>query len=277
MERDDSQQEQQSTQQEETSTNQTPLTQPNVTPSTDTEGRVLYMSVLTDKNREIARLSEELESARKSQQNSKPITPEQEQGFFTNPLTSTKELIRQELGEQLAPFRAFIEQNTRISKYDSLKNQVRLGPLGNLLKENEQLVDQLMQGAEPTDATISAAIFQAAGLRASGMLGNQPSNAPQNTPVTNQPPTPNNKPVDMTIPPHLRPSAPSAPRNNNNQPNYPPLTENERTLMRLWGMTEQQYREGQVRNEDNVGALIVEPETTASVNQKSTNKDKANV
>lgn len=279
MERDDNQQEQTSSTPEETSTSQTttPSTQQNVTPSTDTEGRTLYLSVLTDKNREIARLQQELEDRKKEPP--KPITQEQEQTFFTNPLTSTKELIRQELQEQLSPFRQFIEQNSRVSKYDQLKNQIKLSQLGNLLKENEQIVDQLMQGADPTEATISAAIFQAAGLRASGMLGNQPAPQTQSNVAINNNPTPQNNqpPINMSVPPHLRPSAPPAPRENNNQPNYPPLTENERTLMRLWGMNEKQYREGQVRNDDNVGALIIEPDTTASVNQKSTNKDRANV
>lgn len=258
---------------DETSTNQTPVVQTNVTPSTDTEGRALYFSVLKDKNAEIQRLEAQLAEARKTPQ--APITPEQEQGFFTNPLTSTKELIRTELTEQLAPFRAFIEQNNRISKYDQLKNQMKGGLLGNYLKENESLVDQLMQGAEPNENNMSAAILQAAGLRAIGLV---PGSSTQNI-VVNNPPVNNNNPspVNMTTPPHLRPSAPPAVRGNDNKPNYAPLTENERLLMRQWGMTEQQYREGQVRNEDNVGALVIEPETSATANQKSTNKDRANV
>lgn len=246
-------------------------------PSTDTTGRLLYLQTLGDKNREIERLSREL--AEKNKPVEQPITPQQEQKFFESPMTSTRDLIRSELDQALAPIMDVVRGFRNESAYDKVKNQIKQNPaLAPILARNEKYVDQMMQNIEPTETNIAAAIFQAEGLRAAGFVQDSTA-APNTQPIiqpTNTPAAGNQQPVNPMIPAHLRPSAPPAPVDKQ-KPYVKPLDENERLLMRMWGMTEQEFREGQVRNEDNVGAMVIEPETTASMKAKSTNKDQVKV
>lgn len=267
--------EQPPTQPEETSTSQTQQTsQIPETPSTDTTGRALYLSVLQDKNREIDTLRQQLSQKQQEAAKPAPITPAQEQEFFANPVSTTRDLIKQELTEALAPFKGFIQQNQSETEYQRIKRTLRDNPvLGNLLKENESLVDQLMNGATVNENNVMAAIFQANGLKAAGLLNNQNQPiTPQNTQASSQQPPVNQQPQNMSTPPHLRPTPPAAPRLDNAPPKRQ-FTENEKRLMREWGMTEDEYLAGQIKNEDNVGALTLEPETTASIKQKQTPKE----
>lgn len=273
MEREQEQEEQVSTQPEQTSTETTPTNPPAVeSPSIDSTGRALYLQVLGDKNREIERLQRELEAKQKPVE--QPLTPEQEQRFFTNPISEIRDLIRSEVAQANAPLLGFVQSLQKNDAYSQAKRAIGNNPvLANLLRENESYVDEMMKGVEPTEANITAAIFQVNGLKAAGLI-------PTSTPASNsvivpantqsQNPVPN-QPVNTTIPPHLRPSSPPVPQDRQ-QPYKKPLDENERRLMRELGMTEEEYRAGQAE-----GATILEPETNVSPRKRGTDKEKANV
>ena len=254
----DSQDSEQSTQQEEISTppNQIPQV-PQESPSISSDGRSLYLQVLGEKNREIERLQSQL--AQKQEAPLPVVTPEQNSKFFESPATATQELIRRELDIALAPLKDFVGTFKKTDAYSQLKDTYRNDPfLGKHLVENEQYVDQIMKNIDPTQANLQAAIVQVIGLKGLGALpnnGNPPSQAP--VVINNPQATPiNPNPISMQNPPHLRPSAPAAPKDTPTAYKKP-LDENERRLMRELEMTEEEYREGQKE-----GSLIIEPETT---------------
>jgi hypothetical protein len=251
-----------SIQQEEIST-PTP-TQPVVTsPSISTDGRDLYLSVLRDKEAEIKRLNDRLNAPPPVAP--KVVTPEDNQRFFSEPVSAVKDLVSSELERQLAPLLKFVGGMQQTTAYDNLKNQIKANPrLAKVLQENETYVDQLMKGADPTESNITAAILQIAGARAAGLLDDQiPVTAPvQNPPVPVINQTPQN-PVSMTNPPHLRPSSPPAPRENN-APKLRELTENERRLCREWNMTPAEYLKGQEGD-----SIVMEPDVTTNPAKKT--------
>lgn len=249
-----------------TPTQNLPPTPPVDSPSISTDGRALYQAVLLDKNKEIERLQRELENSKK--QPEKVLTQQEESAFFEKPLTNTKELIKSELQQQLAPMYDFINNFQQTSRYDTIKRGIKAqnpAIAGLLTPDIEPYVDQAMSGIAPTEQNLIGVILQVKGAQAAGLLTTAPQttqttvNNPITTTVT-QPPT--QQAPNLTVPAHLRPSAPPAPKldTSDNQPKRP-LSENERRLMREWGMTEEEYRTGQVRNDDNVGPMVLEPDT----------------
>lgn len=250
----------------ETSTQALPPTPPVESPSINSDGRALYLSVLADKNREIENLQRQVKESQK--QPERVISPQEESSFFEKPLTNTKELIKSELASQLAPMYDFINNFQKTSQYDVLKRDIRVRnpAIANLLTPDiEAYVDQAMAGIQPTEQNLVGVILQVKGAQAAGLLttapitnGNTTSSA---VPTTVQQTPPSNQAPNLTVPAHLRPSTPPAPRLDSNE-SAPkrPLSENERRLMREWGMTEEEYRTGQVKNDDNVGAMILEPD-----------------
>jgi hypothetical protein len=266
MEREQETQESESIQQEETSTpatpNPNPYQVPTDRPSTDSEGRQLFLAVLGEKERKIQELEARINS--KPPEPPRQITQEEEQSFFSTPKSATRDLIREELSTQLAPLMSFVGSFPKRTALDTIKDQIRQDPrFGAILTENETYIDQMLQGAEPTEANVKSALLTVYGAKQMGLI-NSPTinNPPVNAPTINGNPPPNQQPANMTIPPHLRPSAPAAPRDESKQP-VKPLTENEIRLAREWGMTAEEYRAGQQE-----GSLIIEPEITAKPKKK---------
>lgn len=226
-------------------------------PSTDSDGKALYLQILRDKNTELASLRKQL--AEKSKPVLPETTPEQDRDFFTNPAKTSRDIIREEVQTAVAPLIQFIGGMQQRTAYDQMKDRIRReNPvLAAALNENESFIDQTMQGVEVNENNLQAAIIQVAGAKAMGLIPNTP--APKQ-PVINNIPTPASTPTRSNvqndiIPAHLR-STP--PQRHSDKPEIvkPPLSPNEEHLRKLWGMSEDEFRAGQVE-----GAMILEPET----------------
>jgi hypothetical protein len=165
-----------------------------------------------------------------------PVDPKvASEQFFADPLS----MINRAIQEQLKPLNDSRAEMERRHKYETLKNQMKRDPRFQALTHAavESALDSLVQEHTEFNANLIVKDY----YTAIGTVAANGGFAAEPTPV--QPPAPK-EPV-VTTPPHMRPSAPppraAAP---NDKPKVRELTENERHLARLYGMTPEQYIAG---------------------------------
>ena len=160
-----------------------------------------------------------------------PSQEELNQQFYNKPYETTRNLIQEALRETVQPLVETVKSlRFEGSPYDRMLTKFKNDPrFGQILQDPAVVsaVGQILEHVDLSEQAMQSAIVHAAGLKAMGQLG-VPIAAPQ--PAT---PTPSNNPSPV-LPPHIRPSAPPAPRagNGNGQARTRELTENERRLMR---------------------------------------------
>jgi len=165
-----------------------------------------------------------------------PSKEELNQQFYNDPYNTTRNLIQEALDSTIKPLVETV-RGLRFegSPYDRMMSKFRNDPRFAIALQDQNVVNaigQILENVELSEQSMQSAIVHAVGLKAMGQLGGLPAPTPTSTP---QNPSP-------VIPPHVRPSAPPSPRNNeNNRRVVREFTENERRIMREQGMTEEQY------------------------------------
>jgi hypothetical protein len=172
-----------------------------------------------------------------------PTTEELDAEFWKNPTSR----IRAEMQSAVKPLEEYVKRSRGETEYERLKNKFRHDPkYGPVIDKAEAYVDSLMQNQEPTEQNLRVILY---GIRGAAEFGDidglsfRDDAVAQATSLGITPkPTPTEpRPVNQNIPPHLRPSAPPAPRGQEPVKQHRELTENERRLAREQGMTEEQY------------------------------------
>lgn len=233
----------------ESQSTETPPT-PTPTPSaTDQKDR--YIGILEASLREQNKQIQELMTTRPAAPAAPPAAPDPEkekQDFYNDPAGTTRRIVNDALAESIAPLRDFVKG----LKIDG-------SPFSNMMakfKADVRFVDALndpqvvaavetiMSKAELTEVNMQSAIVHAVGLKGMGLLGTVVS-APAAPPTPAPAPAPTPTPAPSTVlPPHVRPSAAPtpAPAPSGNGTQRPPLTENQRRLMREQGFkSEEEY------------------------------------
>lgn len=232
-----------------TSTEETPPT-PTPSPSATDDKSQRYISILEETLREQNRQIQELQSARSAPPAppTPPVDPEKEkQEFYNDPAGMTRRIINDALAESIKPLQDFVK-GLKIdgSPFMNMMGKFKADARFSQALSDPQVVaavEKIMERAELTEVNMQSAIVHATGLKSMGLLGTvvPAAAAPAPAPASSPAPSPTPAPV---LPPHVRPSAPPAPAPtpNGNTPQRPPLTENQRRLMREQGFkTEEEY------------------------------------
>lgn len=221
-----------------------PSTQPTnqpPAPATEEDPNKRYIAILEQTLREQNRQIQELANNRPAPAAPAPAPdPEAEKSaFYNDPVNTTRKIIQDALKESIEPLQQFV-RNLKVdgSPYSQMLNRFKADPrFASALADSQILaaVEEIMSKAELSDINMQSAIVHATGLKSMGLLGTVvPSGgngAPAPAPTPAPAPSPSSAPA--VLPPHVRPSAPAAPtNNNNNQPAQRQLTESERRLMR---------------------------------------------
>lgn len=226
---------------EQTPENQTPETKeapPATTPTNEFEQLVRTTLAQNEQSRlaaerRVRELEDELAKSRTQQVQQTQQSVPDDQAFYQNPVDTINKLIQAQIG----PLNQFTQQFQQQTAYANLKNQYRAQYPAFV--QIESLVDQMMQGLEPSHANMQIAIQRAVGHLA---LTNPAALTQVNTPAPQAPapqPTPQNNVPSQA---HLRPSNnPPAAKEKENKRR--PLSENERRIIREMGINEDQYFE----------------------------------
>lgn len=194
-----------------------------------------YQEQLQVEMRERARLQRELEESRK-----KPVappTPEQEKEFFDKPVSTTRDLIREEIQKAIAPLNQFTAQTQRAQFIEQCKTQMRANPSQfPYIDQVERLLDQILSQTPNLDVNSVVAAYNLA-------VGTYISQGGSLTaPNGNNPPTPpaNRGTPPVNNPPHVRPTPPVPPPSPSSR-KIRPLTENEKKIARFNRFTDEEY------------------------------------
>jgi hypothetical protein len=182
------------------------------------------------------RRTQELESriAAQEAQRQQPARQVTDEEFFNQPATNYRALIREELSAALGTLPEEIRNQSRMTAYRGLKDQFRSHPDYPDFSEHEAGIDQIINSGnvEPTIQGINNAVLYLRGMKYTQTLKNPALNILNNHQSQN--------PVN---PPYVPPSAPPAPRQQQNDiaAKVNGLTEAERTVARARGITLEQF------------------------------------
>lgn len=195
-------------------------------------------------------LQEQLNNVTRGTASGPPVPPPKSQDelrndFFNDPHGSTRNIIREEMQATIQPL-VDVVRGLRFegSPFSNMLNQFKTDPRfqQHITPDVEQVVNRLMEKAELTPQNMQAAVVQAIGLKASGLmsiaLGNFDSGS---QPPQPQPPAPPSPAAHMTTPPHVRTTGAPPVGPNNGKPPLRPLTENEETLRRHNRQTHEEF------------------------------------
>lgn len=196
----------------------------------------------------------DLDGRVKRVENPEPSVDDQNQEFWKNPVGVMNKLIQAELQKTVGPLNERLTRDSSLTAYDRAKLNLK-SQYSDIWDKIEPYVDQFVQQATTQGMEVNDQLMNVAALTASGAYyRNQipgvtpgapnpnPTPAPAVPPVA--PPNPNPAPPTPTsvfTPPHLRPSAPVIPGQEQQQVERRQLTENERRLARERKMTDEQY------------------------------------
>lgn len=177
---------------------------------------------------------------------------EKNKEFWENPDKRFKEM----LDETVKPLNDFVGEMRRGEAYKGLKERVYASnpKLAAFAKQPgvSDYIDRIIGSSkgEVNEGVIKATIMSIRGAIEMGELtieGVAPSNGNERT-ITEDKSTINRETKDdknMTLPPHLRPSAPPPPKGGKEEEKEPDLDENERRLARENKLTPRQFKEWQ--------------------------------
>lgn len=207
--------------------------------------------VLRDQAQELARLRQSqrtIEGRVQAIESPGPTREDLNQEFWKNPVGIVANLIQSELKKTVDPINQYISGQRVESAYDRAKNRLK-AEYGELWPTIEPEVDRFVQAAsqagnEVNDQLLNVAALAATGAYHRGLLGGGNNGTPPSSsaPPATPPQPPASPRIDMTAPPHLRPSAPVIPGHERDQkPETRALTENEARLARERGQTAEQF------------------------------------
>lgn len=209
-------------------------------------------ALLREQQQELARLRQgqrEIEGRVRTIENPPPSRESQNDRFWKDPVGVMNELIQSELKRTVEPINSYIAGQRTETAYDRMKAELRT-QFSDVWPHIEREIDRFVQataeaGNEVNPQLLNVAALAATGAYHRGLLssgaesnGGTPPAPPATPPAT--PPVPAR--ADMSVPPHLRPSAPTPPGHERPQAQERrQLTENEARLARERGMTHEQF------------------------------------
>lgn len=195
----------------------------------------IYRGVLGEYSQRQQRLERELEELRNKQQQTRETTPEEDVELLT---TNPGELIRREIQKSIAPLNQQAQEWTRATLKDDYIRRMKANPQYGFM-QNEKFLpyfeNTLSQIPQLNDGSVYAAYLASVGLFVQSPDYLQPTTP---TPKVNQP-TVHSQTVPT--PPANNPAPPRQVPNNQNRGPKKVYTENEKLLMRLNNMTEEQW------------------------------------
>lgn len=222
-----------------------------------------YLAALEQTHREsqrqLAAVTEQLATMQQqfNQANQPPRDKEAERAlYFDDPGAATEQAISRvlsrELDQRMAPLQQLFAEQKKASVYSSAKGKAKSDPrfaqafaqypqLDALLDQQLSSVDFTSLTSDQVDQTVMMGVVQVVGALQMGLI---PGVSAQQ--IATPQPTPNQQVHEMRQQnmevPHMRPTAPTAPQAPRNTPQRPPLTEAERTIMRINGFkSEEEY------------------------------------
>lgn len=231
------------------SSSETPPTETPPAPATDSKDR--YIGILEETLRESNRQIQQLMSAPPKPATPAPAAPspeEEKQRFYNDPMGATRDIVESALKDAIAPLNAFV-RGLKIdgSPFSQMMAKFKADARFASTLNDPQIiaaVERIMDQSELTEINMQSAIVHASGLKGMGLLGTVVPGS-SGTPATPAPAPAAPTPAPSTVlPPHVRPSAAPtpAPAPNGSQPSRPPMTENQRRIMREQGFkTEKEY------------------------------------
>lgn len=204
-------------------------------PGVDPQILQAYNEQLLAEARERNRLQRELDEERRKNNQPKPVTPEEEKKFFDTPVSTTRDLIREEIRQAVAPLNQFTAQQQRFALIEQFKQQMKNSAAFPYINQIESIFDQVIGTVAQLDAnSVTAAYNLALGTYLS-QGGQLQAPKPANAPAPNR----GNQPVP-TIPPHVRPT-PTAPTPSNAPKQLRALSEAEKKIARFNNMSDAEY------------------------------------
>ena len=219
------------------STPPTPIPAPSPTDQTRYVG--ILEETLREQNRQIQELMAGNRAPAAAAAPAAPSPEEEKTKFYNDPVNTTRSIVTEALREAIAPLNDFV-RGLKIdgSPYANMLGKFRADArFAETLSDPHVLaaVERIMEKAELNEVNMQSAIVHASGLKSMGLLGTvapAPAGAaPSGTVPAGTPPTP---PASTVLPPHVRPSAAPTPQPSagNGAVRRPPLTENQRRIMR---------------------------------------------
>lgn len=215
-----------------TDTTQPPVTDPfeaeraKVRQEVLAETQGIYQGAILDAERRANEARSELETLRRAP-TAPPVSDPSSADFFADPMSHTRNLVRDELARAVAPLNQLALETRNASAYAQIKNQIRIDPrFAPHMASIEPLLDQEAQYLN--EVTMNSVGTLAVNILGRIVIGAIPGFAPTvaNTPTRQVPP--------VAVPP----SAPTVPRT---VPTAITLTEDQLKIARLWGMSPEQY------------------------------------
>ena len=204
-----------------------------------------YEAVIADQQKTMKKMQDDFDARMAKLEAGPPEDPKDlDKKLWETPHQSIQKIVDESLQRTIAPLLEQVKEGPVSTKLDKIKSRLRdeNPAYAEVLDKAGVHIDTVINasGQEPSYETVRMAIIGVRGAAAMGMLdgvdfGTAVSKEP-NPDLTKQDDN------DMTIPPHLRPSAPKAPRKKEaNKITMDDLTENERRLCREQNMTASDY------------------------------------
>lgn len=219
---------------------------PVVTPEPKQDNRELmqiYDNILAEKEKQLRESQERLQRM-EAERNAPPPNPKADRNaIFERP----REIIRDEINKAIAPI---LDLVSGFKSESAAEQYVRKYAADPRFRQYWPVIEPHVRNGlantkgEITDQTVMGIVLATIGAYQAGLLPG--ATPPQNN--NNNPPPNNNLPpnrvaqLEMNTPPHLRPSAPPiADPDANKPPKRRALTENEKHLARIKGMSDDKY------------------------------------
>lgn len=208
-------------------------------------------ALLREQARNLASMQQRLrgieERQIKAEEPAGPTLEQQNADYWKNPVGIISELISKELKRTVDPINQRLQQGESVSEYDRVKARLKL-EYADIWDKIEPSIDNWASSATQNGQQLNDELVSIAALTASGAYyrGQLPGHARPGNPsppaAPPAPPAPPSTGTEVLMPPHLRPSAPLIPGQDQPQKKeVRALTENEARLARERKMTNEQF------------------------------------
>lgn len=190
-------------------------------------------NALEEERKRNATLIQELENARRE-----PPPEIDATEFLQQPGVHIKNIVSEQIKEQMAPVHEFIRTVSATTQLQQIKSSlaVKNPKFKEIIENYGDVVDGLLRGAAVNEQTVTQAILYVPGLVATGQVPERKST----------PTRPN------TVPANVPPSAPPPPKSSPADTKLE-LTEQERRIQRLLGISDEEYLNA--RNKGNMEVM----------------------
>lgn len=216
-------------------------------------------STIFSLQRELADIKKSKSEPPKPTEPPKPVKTQKEKDdeFWKNPTQRISEEVSDQvkpLMDVLTTIRSELGQQSGGNKYREIKDRLRQDPKFKVVFDRaENIIDQAMQGVDVSEESVTAAIISVRGAGEMGLIPGvsfkeEARRAAEDLGIdsagggeSRQRINPNQEGRKVTLPAHLRPSAPAAPTGGEKKRQYRQLTENEKRIARENHLSDEDY------------------------------------